>query len=214
MSQVTTQLRPTPRPGAIAEVSPTNPHAIKVSVPSQYDQSVANHELTHVYQLTRDNPQAVGRMPDYVSRPSMPMNVPKDYGYGGAGGLIAAQGQGKKVSDFNVEQQGDMVADYGRQQRGVLAKASGGIATPNDITQYANNQRAYHPYMQQLANMPGETGGGFDINARPAAPGLPSANTPGLGVLQADPLMAGYSQPIPTPSAPKTLAQRLTGKRE
>ena len=37
------------------------------------------------------------------------------------------------------------------------------------------------------------------INTKPGAPGLPRYDTPGLGILPADPLMGGRSQATPVP---------------
>jgi hypothetical protein len=188
---------------AVAEVSPVNPYKIKVFDPGLYTPSVFNHELTHTFQETRN--------PDLPSVATMDTGGDdlRDYDYGGQEGLQVARAKGKTVSDLGYEQQAEMVKDYKFLHDQYLAKAAKGKITPADEKAMYDLQQAYHPFVKQLAEMPSTNENlqrhpllellGIEkpatINTRPEPPGLPAYNTPGLGVLPADPLMGGKSQP-------------------
>lgn len=189
---------------SIAEVDEFEPYKVKVLATDLYGPPILNHELTHTYQLTR----AEGIDP---AQPVSGLDI-KNYNYGGIKGLQNARAQGKTVSDFNYEQQGDMVRDYKVWHDYYLGKAAKGTITPADERHMYDLQQAYHPFIKQMAEMPGTNTDlkrspllellgiqkPVDINRRPEAPGLPSYDTPGLGVLPADKLMGGKSQPTRT----------------
>ena len=63
------------------------------------------HEMTHVYQY-----QKLGAI--YIFDALKAQHSEKGYDYGGAAELKRMIVSGKKFSDFNLEQQGDIVADY------------------------------------------------------------------------------------------------------
>ncbi len=63
------------------------------------------HELIHLYQYQQEGPV-------YIPRALHAQLFGGGYQYGGLNGLIDAQKNGKKFTDFNYEQQGDILADY------------------------------------------------------------------------------------------------------
>ncbi len=185
---------------ATAKENSSDPYKIQVLAPDLYGPPILNHELTHTYQDTR----AQGITP----ASPVTQSGTRAYSYGGVQGLQAARMQGKTVSDFNPEQQADMVKDYKWEHDQYLKKAASGKITPADEKRAYDLQQAYHPFIRQLAGMPGQQENlqrsplkellGIQkpvaIDRRPTPPGLPSYDTPGLGVLPADPLMGGKSQ--------------------
>lgn len=191
---------------AIAYVNTKNPYEVNIVQPDLYGKPVFNHELTHTFQATR-NPD-LGE----ISAPLPPVEdvTPKTYDYGGVEGLKKAVASGKAVHDFNAEQQAKMVQDYKAVQDKYLAKASAGEITDKDKKEFSDAHQAYHPLVKQLAELPdknvkvsptlldtvlGRTIPG--INTKPEPPGLPAYDTPGLGVLPADPLLGGKSVSVP-----------------
>jgi hypothetical protein len=187
---------------SIATTISDKPYEINVYHPEDYGTSVRNHELTHSFQFTRNlAPREVGKLDATV-------NTPEQYEYGWVQGLEAAQKNRKTVSDFNLEQQADMVADYKKIHDMYLDKAKKGTITKDDERLMYRAQKAYHPFVSQLAKMPAKKDQvtsnpllqllGYakspTIDTKPEAPGLPSYDTPGLGMVPADPLMGGQSQ--------------------
>lgn len=63
------------------------------------------HELVHVWQYQR-----LGSV--YIPRALWAQRTPEGYDYGGISALKKALEQGKALTDFNYEQQADIVADY------------------------------------------------------------------------------------------------------
>lgn len=63
------------------------------------------HELIHLYQYQQEGPV-------YIPRALYAQVFGSGYQYGGIKGLIEARNQGKEFSDFNYEQQGDILADF------------------------------------------------------------------------------------------------------
>jgi len=63
------------------------------------------HELVHVWQYQR-----LGSV--YIPRALWAQRTPEGYDYGGISSLKKALEQGKTLTDFNYEQQADIVADY------------------------------------------------------------------------------------------------------
>lgn len=63
------------------------------------------HELTHVWQYQR-----LGSV--YIPRALWAQRTAAGYDYGGTEALSQALSQGKSLTDFNYEQQADIVADY------------------------------------------------------------------------------------------------------
>lgn len=175
-------------PDAIASVTPANPYKIDVDMPDLYGPPVLNHELTHTFQFTRNQSLPAPNNPNDGGSAS-----PKSYAYGGVEGLEKALRGGKTIADFNVEQQADMVRDYKARYGGLLHKAQHGRATPQDLHEMYRLRQAYHPFIQQLADMPGQGQPVAMPTGKPAAPGLPDYSVAGLGVVPADPLMGGNS---------------------
>jgi hypothetical protein len=187
-----------------AAVDTSDPYRIKVLAPDLYGPPVQWHELVHTHQDTRNK-----QLPQVAAQ--LKGSGRSNYDYGGIQGLQAARLQGKTISDFNYEQQAEMVKDYKWQHDQYLNKAKQGALTTADEKAMYDLQQAYHPFIQQLASMPGtkenlqrnpllELVGlqkPVPLGANPAPPGLPAYNTPGLGVLPADPLMGGKSQTTP-----------------
>lgn len=183
---------------ATASVDDTDPYKIKVLSPDLYGPPILNHELTHTFQDTRNDPSQVAA--------SVPSTGRAAYDYGGVQGLANALKNRKTVSAFNYEQQAEMVKDYKVYHDQYLKKAAEGKITPADERQMYQIQQVYHPFIAQMAIMPGKHAGSAPllellgvqkqptINTKPQPPGLPSYDTPGLGVLPADPLMGGKSQ--------------------
>ena len=79
---------------------------------------------------------------------------PRNYDYGGENGLLAIQAGGKTAADLNIEQQANVVADYKQKQDKFLAKAKAGNLTMADQKAMAKTYAAYHPILQQMADVP------------------------------------------------------------
>lgn len=63
------------------------------------------HEMVHVWQYQR-----LGSV--YIPRALYAQRTAEGYNYGGIESLRHMAGQGRGLADFNLEQQGDVVADY------------------------------------------------------------------------------------------------------
>lgn len=210
-----------PKSNVVAEVDSTSPNRIDVFQPNRYDAGSRNHELTHIYQDSRSNelPQSQD-----VKNNIQADNDPYDYSGSKTSartlpqaqqmqvkleGLQKAQKSGKTITDYNTEQQAEMVRDYKQQHDSFLQKVKDGKATKTDLQKMSDLQNTYHPFIEQMANMPSKDAAihpGYlnlllgrhmpTIDTRPAAPGLPSFATAGMGMVTADPLMGGKSQAI------------------
>jgi hypothetical protein len=73
------------------------------------------HEMVHVWQY-----QHFGSC--YIPRALWAQRTKAGYNYGGIEGLEAALAAGKRLLDFNWEQQGDIVADYFCLQYGYMPR--------------------------------------------------------------------------------------------
>lgn len=184
---------------AVSYVSSDNPYEIKVGKPLIYNAPIMNHELTHTFQQTR-NP-ALGEISAPVDKSRG--TTAAMYDYGGIDGLKKA----KSITQFNEEQQANIVKDYKAIQDKYLAQAKAGKASPAELRKLYEAHQAYHPLVRQLAAMPDAKvklqpsmldmvlGRNMPtIDMKPEPPGLPSYDTPGLGVVPADPLLGGQSQ--------------------
>lgn len=69
------------------------------------------HELVHIWQY-----QQIGSV--YIPRALRAQFSEEGYNYGGMTGLQKAKQQGRSFSQFNLEQQGDIVSDYYRLSQG------------------------------------------------------------------------------------------------
>jgi hypothetical protein len=69
------------------------------------------HEMVHVWQFQR-----IGSV--YIPRALWAQRTAEGYDYGGVSALQKAAEQGKTLTDFNYEQQADIVADYFCLQNG------------------------------------------------------------------------------------------------
>ena len=211
-------------------VSEATPGKIAVYDPSRYTSKVRDHEMTHEFQQSRSDgtvklPGGYALAPLGVHPAMAPEQYaagdPRNYDYGGQAGLQSLRSAHKTAANLNQEQQADMVADYKAKQDAYLAKVKAGTATPADLRAMYATHEAYHPFIQQMANVPNSfrnsipslsailgTGKPQQLAPAPAAPGLPSYDTPGLGVAPADPLLGGKSAPIPSAQLKSMVAQR------
>lgn len=71
------------------------------------------HELVHIYQY-----QNYGSL--YIGRALQAQASIEGYNYGKGNGLLKAMVEGKHFFEFNFEQQGQILQDYYRQQRGEI----------------------------------------------------------------------------------------------
>lgn len=209
----------------VETVAEATPGSIDVYDPAKYTPQIRNHEMMHQFQDTRSNGNI--KLPfgyeiplSGASTPSTPIKYDDgslaNYDYGGQTGLQALLNSHKTAANLNREQQADVVADYKAKQDAYLAKLRAGKATPADLKAMYETHQAYHPFVQQMADAPKNLmdtlpsigtllgiGKPKSLLTNPAAPGLPSYDTPGLGVAPADPLLGGQSQPTNTALPPK-----------
>lgn len=202
----------------VETVAEATPGSIDVYDPAKYTPQIRNHEMMHQFQDTRSNGNI--KLPfgyeiplSGASSSSTPMKHEEgslaNYDYGGQAGLQALLNSHKTAANLNREQQADVVADYKAKQDAYLAKVKAGKATPADLKAMYETHQAYHPFVQQMADAPNNLldtlpsigtllgiGKPKSLLTNPAAPGLPSYDTPGLGVAPADPLLGGQSQAI------------------
>jgi hypothetical protein len=170
---------------AIATVDVADPNTIKVREPQLFTNPVYTHESTHVYQMSR-NPGVVKDVENRYATGKLPAG----YDYGGVDGLLKAQQQRKTIAHFGPEQQARMVEDYQRQTK--EAMAAGNAALLDKIT------KAYHPFIQQLAGLPGKNDSMTTMtkaDLTPAAPGPPAASV--SGVMYPDKLLGGQGKVVP-----------------
>ena len=209
VQQVRAQPKTADEQRAEAYVFNDAPYKVNVNMPQYFGKPDLNHELTHVDQFTRS--------PD-IPQPYAPTvgGGHDSYDYGGTAGLHQARNSGKTMASFNQEQQANMVRDYKAAQDKYLEKAAKGVVTKEDEQHMYDAYQAYHPFVAQLAAVPGAgerlqpsmvdeaLGRNLPtIPVRPAAPGLPAYDTPGLGVMPADPLLGGRSQAVPLRTSPQ-----------
>lgn len=100
-----------------------------INLPNQGDHQRANmdivlHELVHVFQYERAGSR-------YFAEALLAQQA-EGYGYGGPAGLLAARAQGKRLRDFNREQQAQIVQDYYMHLR------------------HGWDAAAYEPYIEEL----------------------------------------------------------------
>jgi hypothetical protein len=106
----------------MAAIGRTHVTGYVINTTGSLDDPTLIHELTHVWQYVQDGlvyiPEAIaGQASD------------EGYDYGGVDGLRAAIQAGKKLSDFNPEQQGSIVGDYFTlRQEARTFEADGGTA--------------------------------------------------------------------------------------
>jgi len=89
--------------------------------------SILIHELVHVWQY--ENMGAV-----YIPRALWAQTTDEGYNYGGLENLVIALSENKTIYDFNLEQQGDIIADYFRVKNGYSPEW--GNATVHDLSIY------------------------------------------------------------------------------
>ncbi|MCB0670136.1 MAG: hypothetical protein KDC80_30120 [Saprospiraceae bacterium] len=77
----------------------------------ELNEDIFVHELVHVWQYHQ-----LGSV--YIPRALRAQFSHEGYDYGGLANLVLAIRTGKKLSDFNLEQQGDIIADYHRILKG------------------------------------------------------------------------------------------------
>jgi hypothetical protein len=220
VSKVKTSVQPVSNLGAPSvagtkTIAESTPGKIAVFDPASYTPYVRNHELVHqLQQKQSDGTIRVGNnfhiapfgVHSANAEEQYPVGDPRNYKYGNEKGLAAARKAGKTMADFNREQQADIVADYKAKYDAYLAKAKAGLATPADLKQMYQTHETYHPYIQEMANVPQSfkaslpslktiigKGKPEQLGGSPAAPGLPSYDVAGMGVAPADPLMGGQS---------------------
>ncbi len=87
------------------------------------------HELTHVWQYHH-----LGMV--YIPRALAAQRSAEGYDYGGAGALYHAQWNGKRLLDFNYEQQAEIIEDYFRLLAGL--RPTWGEAVEADLPVYAH----------------------------------------------------------------------------
>jgi hypothetical protein len=187
------------------EVDGDDPTTIKVRNRKGFTPPIRGHESTHVSQFARTDGVEPGQD---LPEPHDP-NATAMYDYGGVPGLLKARAEGKTMANFNVEQQAQMVKDYIQASRQIEQYAKEGKVNKYDLADYADLQNAYHPFIKQLAPQPE----GDEINTHPEAPGLPPADTPGLGMLKPDPLLGGDPVPL-NPNKSKTKPNAMQGAQD
>ncbi len=85
------------------------------------------HELVHIWQY-----QKLGAA--YMTQALRAQHTKEGYNYGGVNGLKEAMGNKAKLTDFNLEQQADIVADYYAIREGL--KPAWGQGTQADLPVY------------------------------------------------------------------------------
>lgn len=149
-----------PNPGDVAH---TTGRIISVDTPNLFDRGIMAHEMTHVFQGTRQD-----RTYD---------NPSPSYDYGDTKGLESALREHKTIRAFSMEQQANMVEDYYRMNMAMLllAKKQGGHVYADQAKWFERQRSAYEPFMQQLVNMP-ESGTELSMPLSIPAPSAPSSN--------------------------------------
>lgn len=124
---------------AIAQVSSDKPDTIQVYEPEKFDDSVKSHELTHVFQLSRDS-----SVP-FKEQKSGPQTAAM-YDYGGMKGLEENRKKGGSIISYDKEQQASIVEDYHRQTKEAIRNGDG-----KHLDQL---KASYEPYLRELAALP------------------------------------------------------------
>ena len=154
----------------VARVTSTDPTTVQVNQRDQFGQPQLNHEETHVFEFSR-NPAVVQQMEGDLASGKLP----KTYTYGGADGLLQAQMQHKTIADFGPEQHAEMVRNYASESTEAIIKG--------DTAKLDKLNRAYKPFLNQLANLPGKNDSMTTMTQKdltPADPGLPPSAVTGI----------------------------------
>lgn len=99
--------------------------------------SLLLHELTHVWQYQR-----MGIV--YMPRAIRAMFSEQGYNYGGVDRLYEMKQQGSKLTDFNLEQQADIIADYYRVANGYQPTWGNGSRVDLPVYEYFVRQLQEH----------------------------------------------------------------------
>ena len=100
------------------------------------------HELVHVWQYHQ-----LGSV--YIPRALRAQFSSEGYDYGGLANLVLAIRTGKKLEDFNLEQQGDIIADYYRILKGKNPRW--GATTKEDLWVYEHMLGDLMPKKESIA---------------------------------------------------------------
>jgi hypothetical protein len=167
----------------IADVNPDDPNTIRVREPGMFTNPVYTHEATHVYQMSR-NPAVVKEIEGRYGG-----GRTGGFDYGGADGLLRAQQARKTITDFGPEQQARMVEDYQRLTKSAIAA--------KDTAQLDKLTQAYHPFLLQLARLPGRNDPMrmTKSDMTPQAPEPPPSSV--SGVMMPDKLLGGQGTVVP-----------------
>lgn len=175
----------------IAVVTPQQPSAIQVHDRQLFTEPVEAHELTHVFQRSR-NQAVVNDLADAQSHLlTADGNAQRQaYDYGGLAGLMAARIHGKTIADYGPEAQAQMVSDYQRLTQQAI--------TQGNERQLDAVNAAYGPFVHQIANLPGKNDSMTTMTQRdltPDAPGLPPSTE--TGIMEPNPLIGGAARVLP-----------------
>lgn len=172
----------------VADVPPGQTY-VNVAMPLRYDKPTAAHETTHVFQNTRND-----RFQDLGSA-LLPHGAQSqaDYDYGGVKGLMAHPR--KTITDYNPEQQAQMVEDLTRAQGRLTPRMS-----RQQLQNWDTTKMALERPIRQLANIPqadSSLGGRVDHYLHDRGFGEPIARL--RGILSPPSLDVS---PLPPPAAP------------
>lgn len=175
-------------PNYAAEVKLTSPHTIQAYGEDQFTQPVATHEMTHIFDNSRNmHVQAQNLMDTLEGKVSN-----DNYDYGGMEGLIQAQQQHKTIADFGPEQRANMVADYQELTKEAIDKGDA------KLLDQAN--AAYAPFIKQEASLPSKNESATTMTQKdltPPEPGLPPAEE--TGILAENKLMGSDEKVLKNP---------------
>lgn len=145
---------------------------INVYNPSLYSSDVRAHELTHELQYkTGLTSNALSEARD------------SKYDYGGEEELRDSH---RPITDFNAEQQAQIVQDAVRRNKELQMSAQQKKSPASVAQEYDDLKKDYHPYLRQLNAANQKT-----IDVTPEAPGPPPSTL--TGALKPDPLIGGHT---------------------
>lgn len=183
---------------SIAEVDPQeSTNTIRVREPKMFTPGVEAHELTHVWDDTR-NPGVIQRENEMIQSGTMPMG----YDYGGMAGLMKARLARKTIADYGPEQRAEMVKDFQEATQEAIRRG--------DAAQLDKVNAAYAPFVRQEAALPDRNDPMTSIDVTPKAPGLPPATE--SGILAPDRLIGGDERLLAYPGAPPSPMPKLKQK--
>jgi hypothetical protein len=210
---------------------PATKRTVNVNMPTDFDQGALNHEVFHEVQFANnlrnnqrfDETEQNDSNKKYNEHPLSTgyVNSWSDYDYGGLEGLENLQKKGKSLAYLNREQQAQVLRDYTDKMeelrkpniisgyKPALNQQMQKSIDDQRTAEYDRYQKAYAPFIHQMAEMASSHTDSIDTN--PAPPGPPPAKL--TGALKPLPEIGGKTVELHSEDISNPPTQRGTRKK-